>query len=276
MERKFESELGKSVVEGKTKHSKKVFATLTAAVTCALMFGSAAFLLPVLAEQEQTGMPVTWIQVNESTLYDYVFFVPDDDPETDDEPLHYDDWPAEIAQFEVKRAMNLKVTNFDQSNSDSGMEYNKFVYSMGVNVQSLDELVSWDKVVGELSIPYDLVTSDAEEEIDVTSTITVATTTPEGVSVTTVVAQINVDDSWVYKEYDDDEGKIYVKVSLGTYVNLDLSEGDLSVVDGDSVSIQINVKVPSYMDFFDQTASDFGYVADLMLVEEAFSGLDDY
>jgi hypothetical protein len=273
LERKFESELGRSIARGEARHFKKTSVIVTAVVACALMFGSAAFLLPALAQEPlQLNKPVTWIEVNEGTQYDFAVFEQDEDPMTEDALLHYSDPVLAPDNFEVKRSMNLKVTDFDQPNSpDAGIQYNKFVYSMGVNVQSLDNVGSWDGVVGSLSIPYTIV--DNEDEIDVTPTILV---NGEAVTNGDIVS------------YDYVEGYIVVTVELGSYSVVEwvvVVEGEepvpttveKSVVSGDYISIQVLVKVPFYEDIVDQEGELVdGALERLALDEEAFPGLDDW
>ena len=262
MERKFVSELGREVAEGKRRHSKKVLIAAASAVTCAFLFGSAAFLLPVLAAVEQAGMPVNWLPIM-PTDDDYIIY------NQDDGYLHYEEWTV-ATPFEVKRSATLKVTEFDQSNSDNGNVYNKFVYSMGVNAQSLYYLETWDRVVGKLTIPF--VPDNAEDVPEFTITMYVNDKPAKDVDM--------VDTT--FDAYDpetpDDDKAIVVEVKLGQYetVGDDGNTIVASVTDGDSLSIQVMIKTPFYADLLDGVGDEIeDAVADLGVEETAFPGVSD-
>lgn len=236
MEQKFDSELGKRVARGGFRAPSKKVAILAVTLSaCALMISSAAFMLPAIAGAE-LGKPLYWEDIV-TAQNDYLVY-------EDGVIVHYaEDQLGTETPFDVKRTATLKAAAFDSPSEFSIAQYNKFVYSVNVNLRNLTNFAPDGAVVGVLTIPY------------------IGTTEP-------VV-------SWTMSEDDllvnssDDVNPEFVPVDVMTAEGLitavvSLPEG-YEYVEGSQISIQVMIKVPLY--------TPVPWEEDI--VEEAFPEFDD-
>lgn len=236
MERKFESELGKRVAEGSWKKSSKKTVLLAVALSaCAFMVSGATFMAPAIAGEEY-GKPVYWDDVITAQC-DYLVY-------EDDVLVHYaEDQIGEDDLFDVKRTVTLKAATFDSPSDFSIAQYNKFVYSVNVNLRNLTYFQPGGAVVGEVTIPYTLTVepivswSMTEDDVLIASS--------EDLSPVYVPADVTVED-----------GSIVAVVAL---------PDGYEYVEGTQIGIQVMIKVPLY------TESP----SSLEIVEDAFPDFDD-
>ncbi|HIH01438.1 TPA: hypothetical protein HA259_05085 [Thermoplasmata archaeon] len=236
MERKFDSELGKRVAEGSRKTSSKKAAILAATLSvCAIMVSGAAFMAPAIAGEE-LGKPVYWENVIEAQN-DYLVY-------EDGVLVHYaeDQW-TESVSFDVKRTTTLKAAVFNSPSEWSNAEYNKFVYSVNVNLRNLTYFGPDGAIVGVLAIPY----SGALEP---------------------AVSWSMTDDDIMVNSSDDLLPE-YVPAEVATddaFINVTVALPDgYEYEEGSQISIQVMIKVPIYTPLpWDED-----------IVEEAFPDFDD-
>jgi hypothetical protein len=215
MEKKFESELGKRIVEGKNRQSTINVGIIAAAVvSCALLVGSAAFLLPAMAGAE-TSAAVDYIELIDAED-DYLVYV---------EGLglvHVADEPLD-GIWDVKRTASLKQATFDSPSVMSDAQYNKFVYVLNVNLRDLTTFVPEGTVVGQLTIPY---TGTSDPLVTQTMLVdgTLVAATPALVALVT-----------------DVDGNV-----VGISCEVALPDLDAAYAAGNMISIQIMMKVPLY------------------------------
>ena len=149
MEKKFESELGKRIVEGKKRQSTINMGVIAAAVVSfALLVGSAVFLLPAMAGAE-TGKPVMTEVVPILGQDDYLVYVAESD-----EIVHTDS-VATDEKYDLKRLVTLKEMTYESPSAPYDKDYNMFVYTVNVVLRDLENVVSPESMVlGTLTIPY--------------------------------------------------------------------------------------------------------------------------
>ena len=237
MERKFESELGKRVAEGSWKKASKKSAILAVALSaCALMISSAAFMAPAIAGEEY-GKPVYWDDVI-SAQSDYLVY-------EDGALVHYaEDQIGEDDLFDVKRTVTLKAATFDSPSEFSIAQYNKFVYSVNVNLRDLTYFNPDGTVVGMVTIPY-TGTSEPVVSWSMTDGETIVATSEDALP------------AYVPTETTVANGAITAVVTLPEGYAYD---------SGMQIGIQLMIKVPLY------TESPLG----LEIVEDAFPDYDDF
>lgn len=235
MERKFESELGRRVAEeGRKKSFRKVAVLAVTLSACALMISSAAFLLPAIAGEE-VGKPVYWNDVI-TAQNDYLVY-------EDGALVHYtEDQLTDDVSFDVKRTVTLKAAVFEAPSEFSTAQYNKYVYSVNVNLRDLTQFTPDGVVVGEVTIPY-------------------TGTTP-------VVSWTMTDDGLLVAS-SEDETPAFAPTDVtatGEMIAMTVSlPDDYEYEVGSQISIQIMVKVPLY------TPDPWS----LVIVEDAFRDFDD-
>jgi hypothetical protein len=151
MEKKFESELGKRIVEGnQRKSSRKVILGIAAISACALLFGAASFSFAMGATV--SGPPF----IIENVLFDHEVS---------------DLVDVETGDADVKRVMSLKYRTTDPPGGiDPGNT--KFIYVINLALNSTDEYTLVGMPVGNLELAfttYEGVNAEITTEITVVS-----------------------------------------------------------------------------------------------------------
>lgn len=141
MERKFESDIGVRISEGDRRRSSGRVGILAAvAISCALLMGSAAFLLPAMSSAEEGNV----VSVDICGAMDYLVYNEDNDC-----LIHYDDFSGE---YDVKESMNLRAMAYPPS-ANAPSKYVKFIYTTTAHLDVVDYLGD-TVVLGNLEIPY--------------------------------------------------------------------------------------------------------------------------
>jgi len=214
MEKKFESELGKRIVEGKKRQSTINMGVIAAAVVSfALLVGSAVFLLPAMAGAE-TGKPVMTEVVPILGQDDYLVYVAESD-----EIVHTDSVAID-EKYDLKRMVTLKEMTYTSPNAPYDKDYNMFVYNVNVVLRDLTNVGSPEgMVLGTLTIPY-------------TGSVVAATSMSIAVN---LVALPGILPASVVTDLENDV--IAVKVFL---------PAGISYAAGDNIQIQVTAKVTWY------------------------------
>lgn len=181
MEKKFESELGKRIVEGnRRKVTKKVALAAFAIITVAAFFGAAAFSVVTSAK---AGPPYM-------TAEDLV----------DHEQSTINNDGGSIA---VSRVMTLMTRAFDiEAGGGAHMDCFKFVYVMNVQVIDADSIVLAGDAIGDLALAFD--PSVARYPIGPVLTVTATTYAADGTSTPVAVdvarGAVTMDVEYIYDE----------------------------------------------------------------------------
>jgi len=217
MEKKFESELGKRIVEGKKRgSSRKVIMGIGAVGACALLFMAASY---TFAASENSPVVIT-----EKTLYSQ---------ETDYYTASVD------GDADLQRTMSLNYrSTLPPGNGDLGNT--KLIYSVNMQVKDTTDIVFTDMIVGELSVTFGLSVTSA-----VYVSCLVMTTDADGNAVTFTVSQPNE------IVYGTDVAVDAVVPSQYTYIESTIAEdgtvteetitADYTVSAGDSLSWAITI-----------------------------------
>jgi hypothetical protein len=146
MEKKFESELGKRIVEGKKRgSSKKTILGIAAVCASVLLFGAASVTFAV-----GVNAPVV---ITEKLLFEQV----------EDLILNED-----LMDTDLKRSMSLKYrSTLPPGNGDTGNT--KLIYSLNMQVKTVDGYDFVGMIVGDLSV---LFAVDVEAKITIACTVT--------------------------------------------------------------------------------------------------------
>ncbi len=145
LERKFESELGKSIADGsRKKHSDRVAILAVTLSVCAIMASSAAFLLPAMSIAEGNALSANVYSETDYLVYD----------EASDSLVHYiGDFDGE---YDVKKSTNVKAMAYHARGT-----YVKFSYTTNVHLDTVDNLDLYDEdgaairfAIANLTIPY--------------------------------------------------------------------------------------------------------------------------
>lgn len=133
MEKKFESELGKRIVEGnRRKVTKKVALAAFAIITAAAFFGAAAFSV---VSSAKAGPPY----MTAETLEDHVQSTINN----------------EGGSIAVSRVMTLMTRAFDvETSGGQHMDCFKFVYVMNVQIVDDDSVVNVGDALGDLDLDF--------------------------------------------------------------------------------------------------------------------------
>jgi len=240
MEKKFESELGKRIVEGNTrKSSKKVILGIAAIGACALLFGAASFSFAMGANA--TGPSF----ITENVLFDH-------------EVSELTD--TETGDADAKRVMSLKYRSTAPP-GDNDLGNTKFVYVINIVINSTDGYEFIGMNVGNLVIGFDA-------PVAYNALVTVYTTgianqgeLPEAFSVTTTPAT------------DDTTDGVDVTAIIPSATLLDGSAWVPTVGDTVSITITVDIAMPNLTGTATETAwpgSIFEPVpVDFPIVEEA-------
>jgi hypothetical protein len=145
LERKFESELGKSIADGsRKKHSERVMVCAVTLSVCAIMASCAAFLLPAMSIAEGNALSADVYSETDYLVYD----------EASDSLVHYvGDFDGE---YDVRKSTNVKAMAYHAQGT-----YVKFSYTTNVQLDTVDNLDLYDDygaaarfAVADLTIPY--------------------------------------------------------------------------------------------------------------------------
>lgn len=229
MERKFESELGKRISEGKKRSSTINVGIMSAAVVAAaLLVGSAAFLLPALGAE--TGKPVMEELMAIENQDDYLIYVEESEIVVHDDG---DDGMTD-GQYDVRRIVNLKEKTITSTFSPYYHEYNLFVYNINIVLSDLTHVGQpVGMLVGELEIPYTY--ADEEDDVKSVSWFMMVNAAPVDVNPATVTLP-SVDYQF-----------IFIAVCLP---QLGSVEVPIEYTVGDNIQIQVSVKVPFFHDLY--------------------------
>jgi hypothetical protein len=145
LERKFESELGKSIADGsRKKHSQRVAILAVTLSVCAIMASSAAFLLPAMVIAEGNALSADVYSETDYLVYD---------EESDSLVHHAGDFDGD---YDVKKSTNVKAMAYHAQGT-----YVKFSYTTNVHLDTVDNLDLYDDdgnavrfAIAELTIPY--------------------------------------------------------------------------------------------------------------------------
>lgn len=176
MERKFESELGKRIMEGnRRKSSKNVMLVVATVGVMALLIGAASFTIARMATAGNS--PV----VSET----YLFGGPDVEPVEDIILVSPDS-----EDTAAKRVMNLKYRSVDPQSDIVDLGKTKFTYMVNIYFKATVDGIGSGTAVGNLEIVFDAPIDDSKVLIEETATIVCE---PLGVSVdsTDVLADEN-------------------------------------------------------------------------------------
>lgn len=269
MERKFESEIALGISEGNRCRSSNKIGVLTAVViSCALLLGSAAFLLPAMSSAEEGKVvSVDYVGAMDYLVYDY----------DSDCLIHYNDFKG---PYDVKKSMDLRAMVYPPSVNAPG-KYVKFTYTTSVHLDVVENLDLDETVaLGNLEIPY------APSGVPVGDVLITWSMTVDGV--TWGSTSVITDSSGTpvlapapgSASYDGSilTATVALPVLLeGAYIMVPDIDGiliptllpDAYVVE-DDVKIQIHFKVatPSVGDVVD-------YISDILPAEDAFPGFPD-
>lgn len=248
MERKFESQLGKRIQEGKKRGcAVNLGVVAVAVVSFSLLMGSAAFLLSALAGGE-IGKPVMDEYMAITGEDDYLIYV------SESEELVHDDGD-DLTNYDLRRIVNLKEKTYTSPNSPYFKEYNSFVYNVNVVLRDLSEVgIPEGMVLGTLMIPY-------------TGEIT---TQSMSITVNQIVMAESIVPATITPPNEEDEVPcIFIEVFLPelTWI-VDEVEVSQEYAEGDNVQIQASVKVPFFHDLYPDESEVPVPVPDV--VEEAF------
>ena len=139
LERKFESELGKSIADGsRKKHSERVMVCAVTLSVCAIMVSSAAFLLPAMSIAEGNALSANVYSETDYLVYD----------EDSESLVHYvGDFDG---VYDVKKSTNVKAMAYHAQGT-----YVKFSYTTNVQLDKVDNLDLDDRfAIAVLTIPY--------------------------------------------------------------------------------------------------------------------------
>ncbi|MGB2581192.1 MAG: hypothetical protein WBD03_01830 [Thermoplasmata archaeon] len=144
MERKFESELGKSIADGSRKKlSERAMVCAVTLSVCAIMASSAAFLLPAMSIAEGNALSADVYSETDYLVYD----------EVSESLEHYvGNFDGE---YDVKKSTNVKAMAYHAQGT-----FVKFSYTTNVQLDTVDNLDLYDGdiairfAIAELTIPY--------------------------------------------------------------------------------------------------------------------------
>ena len=278
MEKKFESDIGVRISEGsRRRSSNKVGALCAAVISCAMLLGSAAFLLPAMSSAEE-GKVVS-VDIFDSGDTDYLVY------NVDNECLLHNDVPS--SGDDVKKSTNLKAVVYPPSVNAQG-KFVKFVYTASVNLLVVSHLSSdEDVVIADLTIPYassDMVTGD----VVISWTMTVDGVSWDSTDVVLDQYGNEVDGASVptpaSSSYDADSGALEARIILpvledGAYVNTGTDTEQVitqlpAIYEVGNVHIQVSIKVAS-PDLPDDVSDIVTYLNSLIPEEDAFPDFPD-
>ncbi|MDH3365173.1 MAG: hypothetical protein OEM29_04115 [Thermoplasmata archaeon] len=278
MEKKFESDIGVRISEGsRRRSSNKVGALCAAVISCAMLLGSAAFLLPAMSSAEE-GKVVS-VDIFDSGDTDYLVY------NVDNECLLHNDVPS--SGDDVKKSTNLKAVVYPPSVNAQG-KFVKFVYTASVNLLVVSHLSSdEDVVIADLTIPYassDMVTGD----VVISWTMTVDGVSWDSTDVVLDQYGNEVDGASVptpaSSSYDADSGALEARIILpvledGAYVNTGTDTEQVitqlpAIYEVGNVHIQVSIKVAS-PDLPDGVPDIVTYLNSLIPEEDAFPDFKD-
>lgn len=217
MERKFESDIGVRISEGKRGASRKAILGISAIAACALLFGAASYSFAV---SENAPVEITELPIFVQAPDEYAVL--------------------EEGDVDLARSMSLKYrSTLPPGNGDSGNT--KLIYSVNMQVKSTADIDFADLIAGELSVMY---------QLPVTASVTIACTV-------TVAGEIPISYECAIGEYSVIDSVVVVDASVPTelitgYDDVLDENGDVvsvpvtveyTVADGDSISWLITVAV---------------------------------
>lgn len=253
MERKFESQLGKHIQEGKkSRCAVNLGVVVVAVVSFSLLMGSAALLLSAMAGEE-VGKP----DMNEYLAIagedDYVVYV------SDSKELVHDDGD-DLTDYDLKRNVSLKEKTYTSPNSAYFKEYNSFIYTVNVVLRDLSEVGSPEgMVLGTLTIPYTGEITTQSMSIAVNQTVMAESIVPATITP---------------PNPEDEVPCIFIEVVLPELTwTVDGTEVSQEYAEGDKVQIQVSVKVPFFHDLYPE--DPLVPVPVPGVVEEAFPEFSD-
>lgn len=244
MEKKFESELGKRIVEGKKRQSTINMGVIAAAVVSfALLVGSAVFLLPAMAGAE-TGKPVMIEVIPIEGQDDYLVYVAESD-----EIVHTDSVAID-EKYDLKRMVTLKEMTYTSPNAPYDKDYNMFVYNVNVVLRDLTNVGSPEgMILGTLTIPY-------------SGSVVAAT------SMSIAVNLVELPDILPASVTTDLENDV---ITVGVFL-----PAGISYAAGDNIQIQVTAKVTWYsaVPVLDVVEEAFPAFFDLLNLPVAAAGAD--